>query len=85
MADCMMCWNEWPSTDNVPIQGFTDKVQVCRNCGRSIRQTKAFLRHYGFDMDDAVQASLLHANQSEAESGRDEPPRPPRSGSPKKT
>ena len=50
MPDCQMCWNDWPSLQSTPFEAVNPKVQVCRNCGRSMKQVIAFVRSKGFEL-----------------------------------
>lgn len=49
MPDCQMCWNEWPSLTETPFPELAG-IQVCRNCGRSMKQMVAFCRNHGLDI-----------------------------------
>ena len=87
MADCQMCWNDWPTLHGTPFPTMPDHVEVCRNCARSMKQTVAFVRHHGLDLltgEIAPQAGsetrLLApetAIAAETTPGREEPPSPP--------
>lgn len=49
MPDCQMCWNEWPSLTETPFPELAG-IQVCRNCGRSMKQMLAFCRNHGLEL-----------------------------------
>ena len=81
MPDCQMCWNEWPTLTETPFPELAG-VQVCRNCGRSMRQMVAFVRNHGVDLISVPQVGLnSDSDQTEPDSNAasgDEPPQPPR-------
>jgi len=47
--DCQMCWNDWPSLTETPFVELAG-IQVCRNCGRSMKQMLAFCRNHGLEL-----------------------------------
>ena len=90
MPDCQMCWNDWPSLTGTPFARIPDRVQVCRNCARSMKQVIAFTRHHGLDL---VTGEVRTAPQTGSQTpldpedggppgpypnkGEEEPPSPP--------
>ena len=85
MPDCQMCWNDWPSLTGTPFPRIPDRVQVCRNCARSMKQVVAFNRHHGFDLltgeivgPQAGSQTLSSEPEAAIDSKREEePPSPP--------
>lgn len=77
MPDCQMCWNEWQSLQRTPIPQLPDAVQVCRNCGRSMSQVLAFVRHHGVDLSELDQVTLPGVDDPKNDEPKN-PPNPPR-------
>ena len=81
MPDCQMCWNEWPTLTETPFPELAG-IQVCRNCGRSMKQMVAFCRNHGLTLISAAQVGLnsdpVTAEVDTAAASGDEPPQPPR-------
>ena len=50
MPDCQMCWNDWQTLQTTPFPAVDPAVEVCRNCGRSMKQVIAFIRSKGFEL-----------------------------------
>jgi len=50
MPDCQMCWNDWQTLQATPFPAVDPKVEVCRNCGRSMKQVIAFVRSKGYEL-----------------------------------
>lgn len=50
MPDCQMCWNDWQTLQATPFPAVNPVVEVCRNCGRSMKQVIAFIRSKGFEL-----------------------------------
>ena len=86
MPDCQMCWNEWPTLTETPFPELAG-IQVCRNCGRSMRQMVAFCRNHGVDLISVPQVGLNSGiteegfkqslDEAAKRVGEEEPPSPP--------
>jgi len=50
MPDCQMCWNDWNTLQGTPFPAVDPEVEVCRNCGRTMKQVIAFIRAKGFEL-----------------------------------
>ncbi len=50
MPDCQMCWNDWNTLQGTPFPAVDPAVEVCRNCGRTMKQVIAFVRSKGFEL-----------------------------------
>ena len=80
MPDCQMCWNDWPSLTGTPFPRIPERVTVCRNCARSMKQVIAFTRHHGVDL---ITGEIPTDPQAGPETpvatteGEEEPPSPP--------
>ncbi len=95
MADCQMCWNDWQTLQATPFPAVDPKIEVCRNCGRSMKQVIAFVRSKGFELATISHQSgviettfpgpqagpkLLEALAAESATREEEPPNPPEKG-----
>ena len=96
MPDCQMCWNDWQTLQTTPFPAVDPAVEVCRNCGRSMKQVIAFIRSKGFELATVSRESgeLVSEFPSQAgpklsgpahpdskrSQGEEEPPDPPAKG-----
>ena len=95
MPDCQMCWNDWQTLQTTPFPAVDPAVEVCRNCGRSMKQVIAFVRSKGFELATVSRESgeLVSSFPSQAgpklpalaevmaaSEGEEEPPSPPAKG-----
>lgn len=87
MPDCQMCWNDWPSLTGTPFARIPDKVQVCRNCARSMKQVIAFTKHHGLNLitGEIRPAPQAGSETPTPESKREEEPPSPPANKPRKT